>query len=488
MLRSGFNGLCRRFCRWLAGFCVLIGLASGHAAESRPNIIFILTDDLGWSDLGCYASAFYETPHLDQLARDGMRFTQAYAACNVCSPTRASIMTGKYPGRLHLTDWIPGQPDRPNHKLLRPKFQLYLPLEEFTVAEALKEGGYQTCFIGKWHLGGPAYYPEHQGFDINIGGCELGHPPSYFSPYRIPSLPDGPKGEYLTDRLAEEAVKYLENAAKKKEPFFLYFSEYAVHTPLQAKPELIAKYKAKAARLPAASGPEFIMDHGHKVRQIQNHPIYAAMVESLDDSVGRVMDKVRELGLETNTIVIFTSDNGGLSTAEGWPTSNLPLRTGKGWPYEGGIREPLIVKWPGVVKAGSVCASPMISMDYYPTLLQMAGLPLRPKQHLDGQSIVPLLKGGTAPERVLFWHYPHYSPQGGTPDGAVWSGQYKLIEWFENGGAELYDLKNDIGEQNDLSAKLPDETARLLQRLHAWRQQVDAQMPAPNPNYDPGRE
>ena len=474
------------------------GLTAGHlvAAETsnpgdphRPNVVFILADDLGWADLGCYGSTFYETPNLDRLARDGVRFSQAYAACNVCSPTRASIMTGKYPARLHLTDWLPGREDRPDQKLNRPAFQQFLPLEEFTIAEAFKAGGYQTCFIGKWHLGkSPDLYPEHQGFDINIAGCELGHPPSYFSPYKIPTLTDGPKGEYLTDRLTDEAEKFLDRAARQDRPFFLYLAEYAVHTPLQGKPELVKKYQAKAAKLVPPAGPEFILDHGHKVRQIQNNPVYAAMLESLDDSVGRVLAKLNALGLETNTIVIFTSDNGGLSTSEGWPTSNLPLRTGKGWPFEGGIREPLLVKWPGQTRPGSLCRTPMISMDYYPTLLQMAGLPLRPQQHLDGESIVPLLKGGTLPERPLFWHYPHYSNQGGAPESVVQLGDYKLVEWSEGMQLELYNLKDDLGEQHDLAAAMPEKATQLRQVLHQWREQVNAQMPTPNPKYDPNWE
>ncbi|MGN6553233.1 MAG: sulfatase [Verrucomicrobiota bacterium] len=466
-------------------FTLAFGMVSlATAAPAKPNIVFILTDDLGAHDLGCYGSTFYETPNLDRLAKQGMRFTDAYAACNVCSPTRASIVSGKYPARLHLTDWLPGRGNHPDQKLNQPVFQMFLPLEEFTIAEALHADGYQTAFFGKWHLGESTnYFPDHQGFDLNIGGCGLGHPPSYFSPYRIPTLPDGPPGEYLNERLTDEALKFLDHAQGK--PFLLYFAHYAVHTPLQAKPDLIRKYEAKAAALPPASGPEFITDNGRQVRQIQNHPTYAAMVQSLDESVGRVLNKLVELGLETNTIVIFTSDNGGLSTAEGTPTSNLPLRAGKGWPYEGGVREPLIVKWPGVVKPGSVNHEPVISVDYYPTLLEMAGLPLSPELSLDGKSILPLLKGGTLPERPLFWHYPHYSNQGGAPEGAVRLGDFKLIEWYEDMRIELYNLKDDIGEHHNLAATMPDKANALRKMLHDWRKEVNAQMPTPNPNYDP---
>jgi arylsulfatase A-like enzyme len=448
-----------------------------------PNIVFILADDLGWRDLGCYGSSFYETPHLDRLAAQGMRFTQAYAACHVCSPTRASILTGKYPARLHLTDWLPGRPDRPDQKLNRPVILQQLPLEEVTVAEALKKGGYRTAFIGKWHLGGPEFYPDKQGFDLNVGGCQLGHPPSYFSPYNIPTLTDGPKGEYLTDRLTDEAIRFIE--AAKDRPFFLYLSHYAVHNPMQARPELIAKYRAKAARLVSA-GPRFVVDSGRQVRQVQDHPTYAAMIESLDQGVGRIVRKLEDLGLTRDTILVFTSDNGGLSTAEGTPTSNRPLRMGKGWNFEGGVREPLIVKWPGVTGPGSTCDEPMISMDYYPTFLEMAGLPLLPSRHVDGASLVPVLKGGVRPDRPLFWHYPHYSNQGGSPCGAVLSGDFKLIEWFEDMHVQLFNLRDDVQEKNDLAAQMPDEVKVLRQQLHDWRQAVGAQMPTANPNYDPG--
>ena len=460
----------------------LAALRPATAQQStKPNVIFILTDDLGWADLGCYGSTFYETPNLDRLAKEGMRFTDGYAACNVCSPTRAAIMTGKYPARLRITDWLTGRPDLPDQKLCRPKFQMFLPLSEVTLAEALKEAGYATAFVGKWHLGEETnYYPEHQGFDLNIGGCGKGHPPSYFSPYGIPTLKDGPKGEYLNERLTDEALKFMEQS--KDRPFLLYFAHYAVHTPLQAKPAVIEKYRAKAAKLPA-SGPEFLPDRGRNVRQIQNHPTYGAMVEGLDDSVGRVLDKLKDLGLETNTIVFFTSDNGGLSTSEGTPTANLPLRTGKGWAFEGGVREPLLVKWPGVTQPGSVSHEQVISTDFYPTILDMLGLPARPQQTMDGVSVAAAFKGKPLPERPLFWHYPHYSNQGGPPHGAVRLGNYKLIEWYEDMNVELFNLKDDLGEQLDLAKSQPKKAKELTKLLHNWRDSVKAQMPTPNPNY-----
>jgi arylsulfatase A-like enzyme len=464
----------------LIGWLMAFGLVLTASAAPRPNIIFILADDFGWRDLGCYGSTFYETPNLDRLAKQGMRFTDAYAACNVCSPTRASILTGKYPARLNLTDWLPGRPNRPDQKFNRPLLIQHLPLEEFTAAEALKSAGYRTAIAGKWHLGGEGFSPDKQGFDVNIGGCDLGHPPSYFSPYKIPALTDGPVGEYLTDRLTDESLRFIEES--KAGPFFLYFAHYAVHTPLQAKPELVAKYKAKAEKLGVA-GSEFVADLGRQVRRVQSHAVYAAMIESLDQSVGRLMKKLEDLGLEQNTVLIFTSDNGGLSTAEGTPTSNFPLRMGKGWNYEGGIREPLLVKWPGHIAPGSVCHEPMISTDYYPTFLEMAGQPLRPEQHLDGLSLLPLLKGGTRPERPFFWHYPHYSNQGGSPGGALRLGEWKLLEFFEDMHVELYNLKTDEGERNNLAAAQPDKARQLTAQLHALRQETHALMPTPNPDY-----
>jgi len=459
-------------------------LAGAISAADRPNIVFILADDLGWSDLACYGDKFHETPNIDRLAEQGMRFTDAYAACAVCSPTRASIMTGKYPARLHLTDWLPGLPDRPNHQLSRPQIQKFLPLEEYTVAEALKAGGYQTGFFGKWHLGeSPDVWPEHQGFDVNVGGNGHGHPPSYFSPYGFPNLPDGPPGEYLNDRLTDEALKFIEQV--KDKPFFLYLPHYTVHMPLQAKAATIEKYKAKAAKLPSGR-TDYMTDRGCQVHQIQDNPTYAAMVESLDESVGRILDKLAALGLDKNTVVVFTSDNGGLATGKGAPACNLPLRMGKGWPYEGGVREPLIVRWPGVTRPGSVSSVPVISTDFYPTLLQIAGLPPHPEQHLDGESIVPVLKGGTLSERPIFWHYPHYHGSGSRPNGAVRLGDFKLIEWYEDMRAELYNLRDDIGERTDLAAKMPEKTEELQKLLHAWRDEVKAQMPTPNPKYRPG--
>ena len=438
------------------------------AADSarKPNIVFVLVDDMGWADVGCFGSKYYATPNIDRLASQGMRFTDAYAACPVCSPTRASIMTGKYPARLHLTDWIPGEGNSPKHPLLVPQWTQLLPLEEVTIARALKQADYTTASIGKWHLGGPAYYPEHHGFDVNVAGTHFGHPASYFWPYEGKShtvaglKSGGSKGEYLTDRLTDEAEQFIEE--NKDRPFFLYLPHYGVHVPLQAKPEVVEKYQAKPA-----------------VGQ-QSNATYAAMVESVDDSVGRIQQKLQSLGIADRTLIVFTSDNGGL-----WPTatSNAPLRAGKGYPYEGGVREPLIVKWPGAVKPGSTCAVPVSSIDFFPTLLEAAGVKSEAK--VDGRSLVPLLKqSGTLQRDALYWHYPHY--WGGTrvrPFGAVRAGDWKLIEFYEDMRVELYNLNRDLGETRDLSEQTPGKVAELREMLHQWRKSVDAQMPTPNPAY-----
>lgn len=456
---------------------VLAASSLSEALSGPPNIVFILADDLGWRDLGCYGSTYYETPHLDRLAEQGMRFTDAYASCCVCSPTRASILTGKYPARLHLTDYIPGHKIG---KLLPPLSLQQLPLEEVTFAEVLKGAGYATAFIGKWHLGNQPFYPDQQGFDLNLGGCEKGHPDSYFSPYKIPTLSDGPAGEYLTDRLTDEALRFIKNSREK--PFLLYLSHYAVHNPQQAKPAWIAKFKTKAQALPVRTGAEFLPEGKSQTRQIQDRPVYAAMLASLDESVGRIMAQLADLGLEKNTVIVFTSDNGGLSTSEGSPTSNVPLRAGKGWNYEGGIREPLLVKWPGVTHAGAICQTPMISTDFYPTFLEVAGVRPVAGQQGDGVSLVPLLKGGAIPERSLYWHYPHYGNQGGSPSGAIRLSGFKLVEWFEGMRVELFNLQEDIAEQHDLSTALPEKAAALRQELHAWRNRTKASMPEPNPD------
>ncbi|MFP4215922.1 MAG: sulfatase [Phycisphaerae bacterium] len=477
---------------------------------NKPNFVFFLVDDMGWADLSCYGSSFHETPNLDRLAQHGVRFTDAYASCPVCSPTRASILTGKYPATLQLTNFIAGEG---SGKLLSAPYLHYLRLEEATLADTLRENGYSTWHVGKWHLGGEkwhalemdddgqrddhrrkweTYWPENRGFDVNVGGWSAGHPRSYFSPYNNPRLEDGPEGEYLTDRLTDEAVALIRDRDPDK-PFYLNMWYYTVHTPIQPKPELEEKYRAKAAAMgldqkdPFEVGEEFPCLHkaGKHVtrRRFQSDPGYAAMVQSLDESVGRLLDTLDEQGIAEETVVIFTSDNGGLSTAEGSPTCNAPLREGKGWMEEGGIREPLIVHWPGVTVPDTLCDEPVTSTDFYPTLLEMASLPAMPAQHSDGVSFAPLLRGEAFSRPAMFWHYPHYSNQGCTPACAVREGDWKLIEFFEDRRVELYNLREDIGEEHDLSAHRHHTVEDLRDKLHAWLESSGAQIPQPNPDY-----
>jgi arylsulfatase A-like enzyme len=462
---------------------VLLGTALVHAgpvaifaadSPARPNVILILMDDLGWADLECYGSTYHKTPNIDRLAAEGMRFAQAYAACPVCSPTRASILTGKWPGRLHLTDWLPGRPDMPSQMLSRPKFRQELPLEEVTLAEHLKKAGYATAHIGKWHLGGKGFGPREQGFDLNVGGNEKGSPSGYFAPFDskkgrdVPGLEDAPEGAYLTDLFTNAAVKFIRE--NRDHPFFLYLPHFAVHTPLQAKKDLIGKYEADKNR-PGQ----------------QSNPIYAAMLESADDSVGRIVMELEELKLSQNTIILFTSDNGGLATSEGPntpATNNSPLREGKGHLYEGGIRVPLIVRWPGNIKPATLSETPVCSIDYLPTILELCGMATDEKR--DGLSLMPLLKQSGEVSRDAFcWHYPHYSNQLGKPGGAIRAGDYKLIEFYEDGRRELFNLKNDPREGTNLADKEPDKVQELAEKLAAWRKSVDAQMMSANPDFHP---
>ena len=440
-------------------------------------MVFFLIDDLGWMDIGANGSNYYKTPHIDQLAKEGVRFTNGYAACNVCSPTRAAIMAGKYPARLLLTQWLPsGRWDAKKNKLQEARYLSNLPLEEFTVAEALREGGYKTAFMGKWHLGPlPYYYPEHQGFDINVAGRDYGAPGSYWYPFegswRIPTTDlkvfkespiGGKEGDYLTDRLMEEGDKFIRENSEK--PFFLMMSLYAVHSPLQGKPEKVAIYE----KVPK--------------EQRQGDPRYAAMVETVDDGVGRLMTALREKEIEENTLVIFTSDNGGMSKA----TDNSPLRANKGSNYEGGLRVPVIVKWPGVTEPGSISDEPVISTDFYPTILGATGLPKRPLQHVDGVDLSSVLKGRSRIDRQsLFWHYPHYNqhPQN-FPATVIRKGQWKLIEILDTGELELYNLALDVGEQNNLADVHSGLAQSLLAEMRAWRAEVNADPMRSNPLYE----
>ena len=475
----------------LAGTLLMAAVASCLAADARgaerpPNVLFFLCDDLGATDLGCEGSRFYETPNLDRLATEGLRFTQAYAACPVCSPTRASLLTGRYPQRVGITDYIgapqPAEWNR-NTRLLPAPYRDRLALSEKTIAEALHERGYATFFAGKWHLGPEKFYPEDQGFDFNLGGLDRGGPyggNKYFSPYGNPRLPDGPPGEHLPDRLATETVKFIE--AHRDKPFFAYLSFYDVHTPLMARDDLRKKYEAKRERLGLKD--EFAREEPRDVRITQSHAVYAGMVDAMDQAVGKVLSALSRLNLERETLVIFTSDNGGLSTSEGWPTSNLPLRGGKGWMYEGGIRVPLLIRWPGRIAAGRETAIPAVSVDLFPTILAAAGA--RPGEvSSDGVDLARLFEGGAIPDRPIFWHYPHYGNQGGAPASAVRKGPWKLIRWLEEGRFELYRLDEDPSEKRDRASDQPAVVAELAKLLEDWLKEVGATAPTPNTKYDP---
>ena len=450
----------------------------GHSQPVRhPNIVLVVIDDYGWADTGCYGSTYYRTPNIDRLAARGMRFTDAYAAAPVCSPTRAALMTGKHPARLRLTDWLPGRGDMPAQKLLRPAIRQELPLEETTVAEALKRTGYATALVGKWHLGGAGFEPERQGFDLNVAGDHTGTPLSYFAPFQrvgrfMPKLENAPAGAYLPDRLTAEAERFIEQHQDK--PFFLYLPHYSVHIPMKAKPELIAKYLA----LPAPA-------------RGQNNPVYAAMIESMDESIGRLMQKLEQRGLADDTVFIFTADNGGLSVKEGPDTpatDNAPLRAGKGYLYEGGLRVPLIVAWPKRIKAGRINRTPVYSPDLFATALEVAGV--KNTMGVDGLNLLPLLtERGPIKRDALYWHYPHYSNQSinaghyDQPGGAIRQGDYKLLEFYQDDHVELYDLKRDLSERRDLAGERPRLAAEMRRKLAAWRKSVGAQMMTPNPDY-----
>ncbi len=471
------------------------GAQADRPSQKRPNFVFFLVDDLGWADVGCFRSGvanadptIYETPCIDRLATQGMRFTDAYAACPVCSPTRASILTGKHPVRVGITDWIPGS-DPKNRKLLAPQDLHQMPLAEQTIAETLRDAGYRTFFAGKWHLGGTGFFPENQGFDINKGGHHRGSPPGgYYAPYKNPKLASGPDGEYLPDRLADESILFIREQSRQRpeQPFLMYLSFYTVHTPIQACKRHLDRFKKKADALPPVADSELVRtERAGRTRARQDNAAYASMVHAMDENVGRVLDSLDKLGIADDTVVIFMSDNGGLSTKRNpGPTSNLPLRAGKGWCYEGGIREPVIIRAPGCTQPGTACSIPVTSMDFYPTMLELAGLPLRPAQHADGVSLVPLLKGAAGLEReAIFWHYPHYHGSTWAPGAAVRAGDWKLIEFYEEDGAELYNLTEDLGERRELSAQHPGKKSELLKLLHDWQTRMGAKMPAPNPAY-----
>jgi S1-C subfamily serine protease/arylsulfatase A-like enzyme len=467
----------------------LVSASITAADENRLplNVVFILADDLGCRDLGCYGSTFHETPAIDELAREGVRFTTAYAACPVCSPTRASILTGRYPQRTGVTDWI-GAPQpaawNRNTPHLPAAYAEKLALGEQTLAERLKARGYATFFGGKWHLGGEGFMPEDQGFDVNFAGGGNGMPfgpGKFFTPYGLPNLSDGPPGEHLCERLASEAATFIGDHTSK--PFLVYLPLYSVHIPLMTRPALQEKYEAKRNGL--ASKDRFGTEPPRRVRLTQDHAVYAGMVETFDNAVRTVLDAIDRHGLADRTLVILTSDNGGVSTSEGWPTSNGPFRAGKGWLYEGGIRVPAIARLPGRIPAGAVSDVPITSPDWLPTILAAAGLP--PADGVDGANLWPTMtsEAEKPSPRPLFWHYPHYGNQGGEPGAAIRDGDWKLIEWFHDGRFELFHLLDDPGETTDLAVREPERAAALRERLHAWQREVGAVATTPNPAYDP---
>lgn len=486
------KGFCCAHLRALIFFVSIYFFAFGQVglAAKPPNIVLILVDDLGRQDMSCEGSKFYETPNIDRIAARGMRFTNAYSACQVCSPSRAAIQTGKYPARLQITDYIGApQPDtwKRNTKLLPAAYKLQLPLEEITIGELLQGQGYRTFFAGKWHLGGDGFLPTDQGYSINKGGYSPGTPPGgYFSPYKNAHLEDGPPGELLPLRLGRETADFIQSNKDSDSPFFAMLSFYSVHSPIQTTRELWQKYRNKAALLGLdAPRQRFIFDRTQEVRQVQDNPLYAGMMESMDSAVGLVLDGLRDSGQAENTVVIFTSDNGGVSSGDGYSTSCLPLRGGKGRQWEGGIRAPLYVYWPGVTNGTNANNSTQVQhIDLFPTIAEIAGVPSKSMAHVDGQSLVAVLRGGAIKPRNLYWHYPHYGNQGGEPSGIVIRDQWKLIHYYEDDRRELYNIEVDIGEQVDLAAKQLDQVDSMDKELKTWLASVGAERTSKNMSYN----
>lgn len=457
--------------------------------NTKPNILFILVDDLGYHDLGVTGSTFYETPNVDALAKQGVMFTNGYAASRVCSPSRASIMTGKFTARHGITDWIgakTGEAWRSRKrydKLLPPAYVMQLPQEDITMAEAFKSKGYKTFFAGKWHLGGEGSYPEDHGFDINIAGIEAGSPKGgFFSPFNNPKLKNKLDGENLTLRLANETADFI--AKHKDSTFFAFLSFYAVHAPIQTTAGKWGKYRDKADSMGIAKSG-YVMERVLPIRTVQDNPIYGGLVETMDDAVGIVLKALKDNGLDDNTIVVFTSDNGGVASGDHYATSNLPLRGGKGYQWEGGIREPYFIKIPGLKTAGSAIEFPVINTDFYPTLLDMANLPLAPQQHKDGISLKPLLEGKKLNvNRPLFWHYPHYGNQGGEPASIIQKEGWKLIHYWEDGREELFQLPSEEKDSDDVIVQYAERANDLSTELLAWLTEVDAGYPIKDEAFD----
>ncbi|MCD6355235.1 MAG: sulfatase [Prolixibacteraceae bacterium] len=465
----------------------LISCRTKIEEKPKPNVLFIIADDYGYHDSGIMGSKYYETPNIDRIAHEGMIFTEGYATCQVCSPSRGSIMSGKFPARHGITDWI-GAPSGEKwrnagrfNKLLPPEYAHHLDLNYTTLPEAMKEAGYKTFFAGKWHLGSKGSWPTDHGFDINIGGWDAGSPKGgYFAPWKNPNLKNGPDGENLSMRLANETVKFLKE--NKDTTFFAYLAFYAVHGPIQTSMKKWAKYRDKAEEMGIAE-TGYKMGHFLPMRQVQDNPVYAGLVETMDDAVGVVLNTLDELNLADNTIVIFTSDNGGVCAGDSYSTSNLPLRGGKGYQFEGGIREPYFIKVPSMNIAGKICSTPVTGTDFYPTILDLVGEKLRPNQHQDGVSLLPLLKGEPIPERPLIWHYPHYGNQGGEPSSIIRLGDWKLIHYYEDGHEELYNLKTDEEETTDVAAQNPDRVKQLSKQLFDYLNEVGARFPTKDPEW-----
>lgn len=458
-------------------------LTNSGQKDTKLNVVLVLVDDLGWKDLACYGSAFYDTPKLDAFAKESLRFTQAYAASPVCSPTRAALMTGRHPVQTGITDWLKGQ-NPPNRKLLNIQDRDELALAEYTLGELFKDNGYQTFFAGKWHLGDEGYFPEDQGFDINRGGHHKGSPPGgYFSPYRNPKLADGPEGEYLPDRLTDETISFIQSQQKAKKPFFAMLSYYTVHTPIQANPAYMETYSRK---LPGGGPPWYAQEGDGKTLLHQKRGDYGSMVTGMDHNVGRLIQSLKDAGEWDNTVLIFTSDNGGLTTLaknREAPTAVRPLRAGKGWCYEGGIRIPLMIRIPNLTEAGKVEETPVISQDLFPTLVETLGLQSKGEKALDGKSLLPVLKNSQLERDQLIWHFPHYHGSAWKPGAAIRQGQWKLVKHFEEDKVELFDLSVDIGETKDLSSDHADRARSLEKALMDGLNQMNAQFPVANPNF-----
>ncbi len=469
-------------------YLVLLGCNS-YNQNPKPNVLFILADDLGYHDLSVTGSNYYETPHIDRIANEGTQFLQGYAASRVCSPSRASIFSGQFTSRHGITDWIGARSGvewrkANRHDLLLPAAYVHqFPAEYTSLAEAFLEGGYRTFFAGKWHLGSEGSYPEDHGFEINIGGWDKGSPiGGYFDPYKNPKLPNRQAGENLSMRLALETNDFIQ--AHQNQPFFAFLSFYAVHGPIQTTPDKWKKYRDKAYKA-GVTDSGFVMERVLPIRQTQDNPIYAGLVEAMDDAVGVVLQKLDELGLAENTIVVFTSDNGGVASGDAFSTSNLPLRGGKGYQWEGGIREPFFIKTPMLTKTISQCKVPVSGIDFYPTLIDLAGIQLTSHQTLDGVSLSPLLTGDTIPDRPLFWHYPHYGNQGGHPSSIIRHRNWKLIHYWENGNQELYHLSDDPGESKDLGPSNPQIVNDLAKKLFEFLEITAAKTPMIDTLYDP---